>query len=112
MTIHHHRRGNQAIASKTEHLDPFDPLDAFDHESAHRDGWTIADCGAYSDGSRRVELQRLNNPPPGSPAFAEDRDAWLHVVQQARSGSFLHNHALQLVDRRQRLGIEAHCGTW
>jgi hypothetical protein len=33
-------------------------------------------------------------------------------VQQAGTGSFVHNHALQLIDRIERLAIEAHCGTW
>ncbi len=106
MTIHH-TLDNHATARSTKHEDP---LDAFDHEAAHRDGWTISDCGTYSDGSSRVELQKLDSPPPGSPTFPEDRDVWVHVVQHARRGSFLHSRALELVDRREKLAIDAHCG--
>ncbi len=109
MTSQHQTSDVQQIGNKA---DPFDSLDAFDYSAAHREGWTISDCGSYSDGSRRIELQKNEDPMPGSPLFTEDRDAWIHVVQQARSGSYFHYHALQLTDRREKLAIEAHCGTW
>lgn len=108
MTIHH-----ALIVETTQTTgDPCDPLDSFDHDAAFREGWTISDCGVYSDGTRRIELQKLDNPTSQSNAFREDRDAWLHVAQCARNGSLLHNRALELIDRREKLAIEAHCGTW
>ena len=109
MTIHHNAIDLQRTGNKA---DPFDSLDAFDFAAARREGWTISDCGSYSDGSRRVELRKNDDPMPGSPLFTEDRNAWIHVVQRAGSGSHLHNHALQLIDRREKLAVEAHCGTW
>lgn len=87
-----------------------DPLAGFDYEAARRDGWTLSDCGFYRDRSRRIELQKHDDPPPGAPVFREDREAWAHVVAKARLGSPLHCLALDLVDPRERRGIEASCG--
>jgi hypothetical protein len=85
-------------------------LENFDIEAAHREGWTISDCGTYSDGAPHIELQKLEQSPEASSKFREDRDAWAHVVTNARKRSFLHLQALSLVDRRERLAIFAHCG--
>jgi len=83
----------------------------FDYEAAFKEGWTISDCGTYANGDPHKELQKLDNPQNGH-AFKEDRDAWTHVVARARKGSVLHIQALDLIDRRERLAIETHCGTW
>jgi hypothetical protein len=85
---------------------------SFDCKAAWREGWTIRNCGTYASGEARIELQRIDNPQDSSLAFKEDRDAWAHVVVRARKGSPLHIQALDLVDRRERMAIEAHCGTW
>jgi len=87
-------------------------LDDFDYEAARRDGWTLVDCGYYGDGARRIELRKHERPPFGAPCFREDRDAWLHVATRAHSGSPLHCAALDLIDRRERLAIDAACGLW
>jgi hypothetical protein len=87
-------------------------LDAFDHDAARRDGWVISDCGAYRDGAPRIELQKFDDPKQGPAKFRDDREAWAHVVARARSGSALHIRALDLVDRRERFGIEAAFGSW
>ncbi|VFU17493.1 hypothetical protein [Methylocella tundrae] len=109
MTIQNQPYALQPIGNTAS---PFDSLDAFDYDAARREGWTISDCGVYGDGSRRVELQKTDDPIQGAPLFTEDRAAWAHVVQQARRGSSLHYLALQLIDRREKLAVEAHCGTW
>jgi hypothetical protein len=90
---------------RAKHANP-----SFDYEAAFREGWTISDRGTYANGETHIELQKLDNLQI-SP-FKEDRDAWTHVVMRARNGSPLHIHALDLVDRRERLAIEAHCGIW
>ncbi|TRL28994.1 hypothetical protein FM996_18145 [Methylosinus sporium] len=87
-------------------------LDAFDHDAARRDGWVISDCGSYRDGAPRIELQKFDNPEQGPPKFRDDRAAWSHIVACARGGSVLHMRALDLVDRRERLAIEAAFGPW
>ncbi|WP_159731198.1 hypothetical protein [Methylosinus sp. Ce-a6] len=87
-------------------------LDAFDHDAARRDGWVISDCGSYRDGAPRIELQKFDNPQEGPPRFHDDREAWSHVVARARAGSALHMKALDLVDRRERVAIEAAFGPW
>ena len=74
------------------------------------EGWDVFDCGCRDDGSQRIELQRLDSPPCGTPMFASDEDAWRHVVDRARAGSLPHQRALQMVDAVERLAIEAKCG--
>jgi hypothetical protein len=108
MTIHHHPHARNTPTSVITE----DTLATFDHDAAHRDGWALSDCGVYSDGSRRIELQKIDHPMSGSAVFREDREAWLHVVHCARAGSLLHARALELIDRREKLAIEAHCGSW
>ncbi len=81
-------------------------------DAAWREGWTVSDCGEHSDGSAQVQLQKLDAPASGTPAFAADADAWEHVVIQARVGSALHRDALGRVDRIERALIEVHCGAW
>ncbi|BBU64053.1 hypothetical protein MSC49_39880 (plasmid) [Methylosinus sp. C49] len=87
-------------------------LGAFDHDAARRDGWVISDCGNYRDNAPRIELQKFDNPEQGPPKFRDDREAWSHVVARARAGSSLHIRALDLVDRRERVAIEAAFGPW
>jgi hypothetical protein len=77
---------------------------------AQAEGWDVFDCGLRDDGAPRVELQRLDSPPCGTPLFRSDEDAWQHVVRQARAGSIPHQRALQTVDPVERLAIEAKCG--
>jgi hypothetical protein len=77
---------------------------------AQAEGWDVFDCGLRDDGAPRVELQRLDSPPCGTPLFRSDEDAWQHVVRQARAGSIPHQRALQMVDPVERLAIEAKCG--
>ena len=81
-------------------------------DTAWKEGWTVSECGQHSDGSARVQLQKIDAPAAGIPAFADDADAWKHVVSQARAGSALHRDALQRVDRVERALIEVHCGAW
>jgi hypothetical protein len=85
---------------------------SFDFEAAFREGWTIRNYGSYTKGEARIELQKLDDPHNSSLAFKEDRDAWVHVVACARAGSLLHLQALDLIDSRERLAIEVHCGAW
>jgi hypothetical protein len=77
---------------------------------AQAEGWDVFDCGFRDDGAPRVELQRLDSPPCGTPLFRSDEDAWQHVVRQARAGSIPHQRALQMVDPVERLAIEVKCG--
>ncbi len=77
---------------------------------AQAEGWDVFDCGLRDDGAPRIELQRLDSPPCGTPLFRSDEDAWQHVVRQARAGSIPHQRALQMVDPVERLAIEAKCG--
>ena len=84
----------------------------FDHAAAAREGWAVSDCGPSFEGARQAQLQRLDVPPDGQPAFADDRDAWMHVVARARAGSSLHRAALDAVDDMERLLIRASCGGW
>jgi len=37
---------------------------------------------------------------------------WGHTVKRARQGSPLHRQTLALLDRADRLAIEAACGSW
>jgi len=84
--------------------------DLFDHAAATREGWDVFHCDALADGER--QLQRVDAPEDGEPPFADDRDAWNHVVSRARVGSALHRAALAAVDDTERMLIEAACGTW
>jgi hypothetical protein len=84
----------------------------FDFERAKRENWTLSDLGRFKDGSPHVELQRIDKPPVGGRVFFDDKAAWGYVVAQARAGSLFHRQALDLVDRRERLGIETLHGTW
>lgn len=84
-----------------------DPPSSFD---AQPEGWDVFDCGLRDDGTPRIELQRLDSPPRGTPLFRSDEDAWQHVVRHARAGSIPHQRALQMVDPVERLPIEAKCG--
>ena len=86
--------------------------EALMHETAWKEGWTIAECGLHPDGARVVQLQKMENCRHGSSNFAEDRDAWQHVVTQARDGWPYHRMALGMVDHVERGFIEAACGTW
>jgi hypothetical protein len=103
----------QTVTAKSPYpnIDTIVPtLESFDFEAAHREGWTISNRGTFSDGAPRIELHKLEQSPEASPKFREDRDAWAHVVTNARKRSVLHLQALSLVDRRERLAIFAHCG--
>lgn len=77
---------------------------------AQVEGWDVFDCGLRDDGTPRIELQRLDSPPCGTPLFRSDEDAWQHVVPYARAGSIPHQRALQMVDPVERLAIEAKYG--
>jgi len=88
------------------------PSTGFDIKAAWQEGWTLSGCGTLDDGSPQIQLQCLDAPEPGVPTFAEDHDAWDHVVARARTGSVLHRDALQRVDRVERALIEASCGSW
>lgn len=86
-----------------------DEGDEFNEAEARAEGWGVFDCGYRDDGSRKVELQRIDSPACGTPHFRGDDDAWQHVVQQARAGSIAHQQALRLVDPVERLAIETKC---
>ena len=85
---------------------------AYHPEFAHAEGWTISDGDPRCPGDVHVELQRIDAPEQGPPAFADDAEAWAYVVARARQGSALHRQALAMVDPVERLLIEAHCGGW
>ena len=89
-----------------------DPTDGFDHDTARREGWTLATCGQHPDGTAHVEIQKLDDPPDGSWIFAGDDDAWAHVVERARAGSTLHRDALARADKIERALIEIAHGPW
>lgn len=82
----------------------------FDEAAARREGWVISGCGVDDGGRRRIELQRLDDPPPGEGTFPDDLDAWRYVAARARQGSPLHRQALALVDPIERALIERHAG--
>ena len=87
-------------------------LQPFVGDVARAEGWDVFDCGLHPDGSPHVEIQRVDNPDSGRPVFADDADAWQHVVDRARLGSALHLRALEMVDPVERLLIETSCGAW
>lgn len=98
----------------TQHQDAIaiDPTDGFDHDAAHREGWTLATCGQHPDGTPHVDLQKLGDPPDGSWTFAGDADAWAHTVWRSRAGSMLHRDTLARVDKIERALIEIAHGSW
>lgn len=51
------------------------------------EGWDVFDCGLHPDGSPHVEIQRPDDPDNGPPVFADDADAWQHVVWWTRSSA-------------------------
>jgi hypothetical protein len=73
-------------------------------------GWGVFDCGYRDDGSRLLELQRIDSPAFGTPRFQSDDAAWRHVAAAAAAGSRLHAVALASFDPVERLAIEAACG--
>jgi hypothetical protein len=91
---------------------PVSPVADLDLRTAWQEGWTLAFLGLLSDGSHRIALKRIDIPAAGTLGFAEDHDAWDHVVTRARAGSALHRDALGRVDRLERMLIEASCGSW
>ena len=88
------------------------PSLSFDHDAAARAGWTVSDCGPDPEGRPQFQLRRINAPADGTPPFPDDRDAWQHVVAQARAGSALHLAAFDAIDDTERMLIEAACGAW
>ncbi len=84
----------------------------FDNIAAAREGWALFECGPDPAGRPQIQLQREDGPEDREPPFADDRDAWLHVVTRARAGSTLHRAALDAVDDTERMLIEAACGAW
>jgi hypothetical protein len=68
--------------------------------------------------SQMMTLARaaVHAPVPSLPAtgsFTPDIDkVWGHTVKRARQGSPLHRQTLALLDRADRLAIEAACGSW
>lgn len=101
------------LTTSTSALPPACPPEcAFSAAQANAEGWGLFDCGLLDDGNPHIELQRLDNPADGKLPFADDGAAWDHVVEQARAGSTLHQHALQMVDKIELCLIEARCGWW
>ncbi len=99
--------------SKSTGIGTATPITEFDHAAARRDGWVLADLGTYPDGKPRIEIQAYIPPRYiGKRHFTCDRNAWDHVVKQARSSSALHLHALDLIDPRERMVIEASTEAW
>lgn len=83
-----------------------------DETVAEEEGWGVFDCGLRRDGTREMQLQRLDCPRDGNPRFKDDKAAWRHVTDCARAGSELHRTALAAVDPAERALIEAACGAW
>jgi len=91
---------------------PGAPGAPFDDTEAEQEGWGLFDCGPNPDGTRWMQLQRIDLPDESDPPFGTDDAAWRHVVAQARAGSQLHRAALAAVDPVERALIEATCGAW
>ena len=91
---------------------PGTPGAPFDDTVAEHEGWGLFDCGPNPDGTREMQLQRIDFPEAGDPPFDSDNAAWQHVVTRARAGSELHRAALAAVDTVERALIEAACGAW
>ena len=52
-------------------------------------------------------------PVPATGSFTPNIDKiWGHTVKRARQGSPIHRQTLALLDRADRLAIEAACGSW
>jgi hypothetical protein len=99
--------------SKSTGIGAATPITEFDHAAARRDGWVLADLGTYPDGKPRIEIQAYIPPRYiGKRTFTCDRNAWDHVVKEARAGSALHLQALDLIDPRERMVIEASTEAW
>ncbi|ACB97285.1 hypothetical protein [Beijerinckia indica] len=80
----------------------------FNHEAARREGWDLIAEGHYADGDAKIQIQTTRGTSP----FREDRDAWKHVVDEARKYSQLHRDALDLIDRREQMAIFTVHGFW
>ena len=91
---------------------PAVPSAPLDDTVAEQEGWGLFDCGPNSDGTREMQLHRIDCPADGGPPFDSDKGAWAHVVTRARAGSDLHRAALAAVDPVERALIEATCGAW
>jgi hypothetical protein len=50
--------------------------------------------------------------PAASSVTPDIGKIWGHTVKRARQGSPLHRQTLALLDRDDRLAIEAACGSW
>ena len=84
----------------------------FDYEAAHREGWTVSEAAPAGPGQAGIQLQRLDSPESSDPVFADDRDAWTHVVSRAREGSPMHRQGLALIDDVERCLIEGLHRSW
>jgi hypothetical protein len=102
----------QASPTIDQSNNPHNP-DLFDIQIAEREGWTVTNLAAdeRADGVPR-QIGCFKSSDHASPIFLTDRAAWLHVVEQARTGSALHRAALRLIDPIERLAIENVCGGW
>ena len=85
---------------------------SFAYDAAHREGWTVSEAEPEGQAVCGIQLQRLDNLEHSQPVFADDRDAWKHVVSRAREGSSLHRQALEMIDDVERFLIEAADGAW
>jgi hypothetical protein len=106
------RMGAPAFVRPVNAASADDLLWVFGPSLAEAEGWDVFACGCREDGSPRVEIQRIDPPQAGAPVFADDNDAWRHVVTRARAGSALHLRALKMVDPIERMLIEASFGWW
>ena len=104
--------GAPALAPPTDAATAYDQPGLVVFNPSVAEGWSIFDCGCRQDGSRWLEIQRIDSPEAGTPVFADDSDAWRHVVARARAGSALHLRALQMIDPIERMLIEASFGWW
>jgi hypothetical protein len=89
-----------------------DPLADFDHATAQAEGWVLSDAGISPEGVHCMQIRRLENPRIGQTRFADDHDAWAHVVARARKGSLPHRDALTRIDHIERNIIEIAHGSW
>ena len=55
---------------------------------------------------------RVPSEPAASSVTPNIAKIWGHTVKRARQGSPLHRQTLALLDRADRLAIEAVCGSW
>ena len=83
-------------------------MGAFDMDAAQEEGWTLARSDPSFEGSRDVQLQRLDE----ATTFRSDMAAWRHVVARARDGSPLHRTALEMISDAERMWIIAWAGCW